>query len=1307
MRAVSFSHRRRGKGGILVRVDELATRRRALVIGSQCEALGAEHKLSFLPDLASELYVVLTDNRLGGCTAALPDNPNGGLLLDPNRTDVLQSLQVAFDCANRDGATLIVAMLGHGIVRHGDFFYLSYDALGTGDSERDVLLSGKLKHLLADSDDLNGLIVWLDTCHAGIAAQQATSEWGHVGLGEKLRRYELLTATDRNPAYKGDFTRTLIETIRRGVPRAGTTLDANDLREALHDGARNQRPQRVTIDGGGWAQHGDEGLWLAKNIAGFSLDDDAASVATRARVIELTSHLQPTGALDALARAAQSHRCVLLTGPRGSGKSTLAAALAQPAATDGHVPDGFFHAIAFATSTSTMDILASTLAGQLRTTVDGFARAVNMFNASLDRDERDELPALERRVMGPLRLMAQRDRLRFVIDAVDELPEPTQRILRAAVADDAMSSNTPVTFVLTARPGIAPLPRAYPVSISAPGDDVIRAYMRSRGVADEHLELLVGKAGGNWMHAYLLVEQAVRPEFEPSQLPGDLHPTLSALYSAELVSAGAADRDRWETKLRPVLEVLVAAGVGAVLPLPLAVAASSRIGGPRNVSRFLDSMVRLSGLTVRSRPGQMDERVGIFHLSLSEDYLLRGDLAADFAIDLVEGHGAIAGAIRELVPTGKHDPLRTKAQTQEEKNDPLYQYAVRAEADHCWGEHDLHGVVESLINRPLSNVSDQLERWQRWEPRLRSALGPEHVDALAARRYLAHATGVASDAAAARDLYEEIVPLHAKVLGSQHPEVLAARGNLADWRRKAGDPDTARNEYAELLPLLRDTLGPGHPNTIMTWFHLFDSAGEAGDLATAVDGYNQVLPLLEAAAPDDPITINAKANRAKWIGVAGDLYTARDQLTELIPLLEKVQGSDHLDTLAARSHRAGFAGQAGDPVFARDEFSQLLVLTEKFFGAEHAETLNVRAGVAKWSGATGDAHSARDQYSQLVPLMERVFGPRHRKTLETRRSLANWTGEAGDAREARRQYTDLVTAHANALGPEDPDTLGTRANSALWVGRAGDAVTARDQLTELVPLFVKILGGEHPDTLHCRAQRAEWVAEAGRPLGAFDEYSALAPLAEKVWGPVHPDTLKCMSRLAHWTGEAGKPRKARDLYRKLLKLESEVLGPEHADTLKTQGEVAKWTGKAGNPEAARAQYKKLLSILSRLFGPEHADTLACHANYAYWTGETGNWHAEIRMYSDLLPILERVFGPESHNVLNAKRSRADAHANMRDLRAACDQYQEIIPVLSRTLGYAHPDTIDARAKLASFASMLSASPTASIRPNRAERRRRK
>ncbi|OHV05264.1 hypothetical protein BKN37_06280 [Mycobacterium talmoniae] len=1005
-----------------------------MVIGSQCDALGESSKLSFLPDLAAELYEVLIDPHLGACEPALPRRHCGGLLLDPTHNAALNALHNAFAWANKDGALLFVAVLGHGMVKYGDFFFLSRDSSGTGDYRRDVFLSHALKHLLGDCGDLNGLIVWVDSCHSGVAAQQAATEWGQVGLGQAARRYELLSAADDRPAYRGDFTRALISTLRHGIAGAGETIDARDLREPLKMGAKAQRPQRVTIDGGQWAARGDQGLWLSRNHALYSAQDNTASVAAQARVGELTDYLQPTETLDALVAAAKVHDCVMLTGPRGTGKSTLAAALAQPSVTDGRVPDGFVNAIIFATPLSTMNTLSSALAGGLRRTVKGFSQAVNAFDERLDPAERESLPALERQVMGPLRLIKRRRPVRLVIDALDELPKATERALRKAVTDarvrrNGESGSAGVSFVLTARPGAAPLAGACRIAVTPPGDAAIGAYLRRREIPDDHIPALVDRAGGNWLHAYLLAEQAVRPGFDPGQLPVDLAPSLAELYTTELAAAGAEDRERWETQLRPVLAVCAVAGVGPVLPLPLAVAAAARLGGPNTPSRFRDSVVRLSGLIVRAKPGQPEEQVGIFHLSLRDDYLLKPDLGVQFTIDGPEAHGALAEALAELAPVQQHDP-----------ENPLHNYAMRAEAEHLWACGDTADVVKSLTWRPLERAVDEVERWQRWKARLDDRLKPEDPAVLTARSYLAYYTGTAGDPAAARDQYSNLLPLRRKVSGLTHRDTWSDLVALARFTGEAGDPVAARDQYSDLLPAIEKDY-----------------------------------------EPTDPLALLARANLAYFTGEAGDPIAARNQYARLLEIRQEVFEPTHPSIFTTRMNLAYFTGEAGEPLVARDAFAELLEILKHDSRPARSHTLTVRAHLARFTGEAGDPVGARDQFKALLPTLEEVWGPDHPDTLTARAHLARFIGEAGAPAEARDRFAVLVEIRKKVSKPRHPDTLCARANLARFTGEAGDPIAARNQLKALLPTMLKVLGDRHPDTLTARAHLARFTREPDRP----------------------------------------------------------------------------------------------------------------------------------------------------------------------------------------------------------------------------------
>ena len=66
-----------------------------------------------------------------------------------------------------------------------------------------------------------------------------------------------------------------------------------------------------------------------------------------------------------------------------------------------------------------------------------------------------------------------------------------------------------------------------------------------------------------------------------------------------------------------------------------------------------------------------------------------------------------------------------------------------------------------------------------------------------------------------------------RVLGPEHPYTLATRGNLADWTGKAGDAAAARDLFAALLPLHERIPGPDHPDTLATRASLAYWTGQA------------------------------------------------------------------------------------------------------------------------------------------------------------------------------------------------------------------------------------------------------------------------------------------------------------------------------------------------------------------------------------------------------------------------------------------------------------------------------------------------
>ena len=440
-------------------------------------------------------------------------------------------------------------------------------------------------------------------------------------------------------------------------------------------------------------------------------------------------------------------------------------------------------------------------------------------------------------MLGPLRWLGGGEAIRVVIDGLDQLATASSAAVHAAldalVTDPGLSR---VRLVVTSRPDTPRPAGASEVRLDVAADADIRSYLARRKVPESLHGAIAVRAGGNWLIASLLADQALKsPGIDPESFPSD----LAGLYAQNLRQAGARATESWRGEFRPVLGALAAAGVGPILPLKLLCAASGRLGGPDRPPRVLDRLVDLRGLVVRARPGTDDEHVGLFHQTLA-DYLL--DPASDpFGIDPQEPHRALAEAIAELAPAESHDPA-----------DPLHRYAAAREAEHLWALGEYGRVVESLAYRQSAIPAENLKRWQSWKARIESKLGPDHPDTFTTRHNIAFWTGETGDAREALRLSRALLPDQERVKGRDHPNTLRTRNNIAACTGEVGDAREALRLFAELLPDRERVLGRDHPNTLMTRNNIAACTGRVGDAREALRLYRAAAGRGAGAGPRPP-----------------------------------------------------------------------------------------------------------------------------------------------------------------------------------------------------------------------------------------------------------------------------------------------------------------------------------------------------------------------------------------------------------------------------------------------------------------------
>ena len=397
------------------------SKRRVLVIGSQC--LKLPPPLSFLKQAAEDLYAVMTDPELGGCTDAAP----GGLLIDPEVAKVKSAIKEAFRAAAEDEATLILAFIGHGTYAGRDFYLLPCDGIDPPDSETGVQLVQWVKEQYRTHPSLDGLVVLLDTCFSGVGAMAAATSW--VSELEGALRFEVLTAAADRPAYDGCFTRQLVACLRKGLDGVPEEyLRIEHVREFIQGLCPYQKPQHPSYNG-------DQGLYLAKNVVQVrgSVGPSWAGTAAVDTIKRLTAWFQPTPVLQVIVARSREARYVAVEGGAGSGKSALAAALARPEVTQGAVPSGFVHAVAFLSAGVQTPEIAATLAGQLARALPGFEAAREQSQKALTEEEKRGVNSIERDVLRPLRWLGAEEVVRIMVNGLDQLPPAASASVHAAL----------------------------------------------------------------------------------------------------------------------------------------------------------------------------------------------------------------------------------------------------------------------------------------------------------------------------------------------------------------------------------------------------------------------------------------------------------------------------------------------------------------------------------------------------------------------------------------------------------------------------------------------------------------------------------------------------------------------------------------------------------------------------------------------------------------------------------------------------------------------------------------------------------
>lgn len=224
----------------------------------QCRA---EQKLARLAEAAGGLCSALTDETLGACMPGLPD---GRVILsgeDLTADDINEQVRSAIRHAGENGATLVLAFLGHGFVPgQVPTLYLMAPESVPGVQASAVNVNDLLDQA-ANTPGVNGVIGIIDTCTAAAGAPPIA----HLVSGTRGGRTRcalLMAAAMNQRAYDLRLSRTVAQLLRRGIAGASPVLTVSSVTGRLREELLGQDTVSFHYDGDPLCE---QDLWLVRN----------------------------------------------------------------------------------------------------------------------------------------------------------------------------------------------------------------------------------------------------------------------------------------------------------------------------------------------------------------------------------------------------------------------------------------------------------------------------------------------------------------------------------------------------------------------------------------------------------------------------------------------------------------------------------------------------------------------------------------------------------------------------------------------------------------------------------------------------------------------------------------------------------------------------------------------------------------------------------------------------------------------------------------------------------------------------------
>jgi serine/threonine protein kinase/Flp pilus assembly protein TadD len=307
----------------------------------------------------------------------------------------------------------------------------------------------------------------------------------------------------------------------------------------------------------------------------------------------------------------------------------------------------------------------------------------------------------------------------------------------------------------------------------------------------------------------------------------------------------------------------------------------------------------------------------------------------------------------------------------------------------------------------------------------RDALGPEHLQTLAAMNNLAVVFTLQGKFEEARRLHEESLQTRRRVHGPEHPRTLGEMNNLAELLVRQDRLEEARQLHEENLQLRRRILGPEDSETLQSMMNLAGALRAQGQWEEARKLLVQTLELNHRLRPPEyAARASIMGDLAQVLTMIGREDEARRMYEDGLQLSRRVNGAKHPDTLLTMNNFAWLLATAVAPQLRDPPRAVKLAKEITAVAPEKGDAWNT-LGVAYYRACNWQAAIlALEESERLAP--GQYVG--HNGFFL---AMAHW--RLG-AQEKARQWFQKAAAWMDKNQPSDPKLLRFRTEASKLLG---------------------------------------------------------------------------------------------------------------------------------------------------------------------------------------------------------------------------------------------------------------------------------